>query len=377
MAHLRWPGAKTAIVWTAALAFLGAAGAFTIAWLGVYNVAASQGHMAITRWFLEMGMRNSVSTHSMTVGEPPLLDDADRIKLGASAYHGNCAICHGSPFQPPNPIVRHMLPAPPALNENIREWSQRELFWLVKHGLKYTAMPGWTALERDDEIWSVVAFVLKLPDMDRSQYRSLALGYADDPEVNPSRIVEAGTGSNAIAACARCHGDENNAPQSNLVPKLAGLPEPYLARSLEQYASGARPSGIMEPVAAELTQEEIAGIAAYYAGLGPQMHQSGGGTASAQIDRGLTIATKGVPEEGVPACVSCHAGTGLPTYPTLIGQYPRYIAQQLHLWKRGGRTETSEGRIMAPIARKLTPQQIDDVAAYFGSMGLRTTSQTN
>jgi cytochrome c553 len=133
----------------------------------------------------------------------------------------------------------------------------------------------------------------------------------------------------------------------------------------------------MEPVAAELTQEEIARIAAYYAGLAPQMHQSPGSANSAQIDRGLTIATKGVPEEGIPACVTCHAGTGLPSYPTLIGQYPRYIAQQLHLWKKGGRTATKEGRIMAPIAKKLPPQQIEDVAAYFGSLGLRTTSQTN
>lgn len=55
----------------------------------------------------------------------------------------------------------HMLPSPPDLAVAMRRWKERELFWIVKHGFKYTGMPGWVALEREDEIWAVVAFLKK------------------------------------------------------------------------------------------------------------------------------------------------------------------------------------------------------------------------
>ena len=59
----------------------------------------------------------------------------------------------------------HMLPSPPDLAVAMRPWKERELFWIVKHGFKYTGMPGWVALEREDEIWAVVAFLKKMPTL--------------------------------------------------------------------------------------------------------------------------------------------------------------------------------------------------------------------
>jgi mono/diheme cytochrome c family protein len=69
-----------------------------------------------------------------------------------------------------------MLPSPPDLAVAMRPWKERELFWIVKHGFKYTGMPGWVALGREDEIWAVVAFLKKVPTLAPESYRDLALG---------------------------------------------------------------------------------------------------------------------------------------------------------------------------------------------------------
>jgi cytochrome c553 len=84
---------------------------------------------------------------------------------------------------------------------------------------------------------------------------------------------------------------------------------------------------------------------------------------------GEEIARRGVPAEGIPACVSCHepAGARYPAYPALRGQTADYIAQQLRLFRDGIRGGTAYAHIMATIARRLSDAQIDAVATYFGA----------
>ena len=149
--------------------------AFVVAWSGLCDLAANRGHLAVVQWFLDFGLRNSVATHAVAVQTPPL-DNPDLVRLGAAYFHRGCAYCHGAPGIPVNPIARDMLPSPPDLSASMRPWKERELFWIVEHGLKYTGMPGWVAPEREDEIWAVVAFLKRLPTLDARSYRDLALG---------------------------------------------------------------------------------------------------------------------------------------------------------------------------------------------------------
>ena len=142
---------------------------FLLAWSGMYNVAASRGHWAFVEWFLAFGMRNSVELRAMAI-RAPALDDPNLIKLGAAHFHGGCAFCHGAPGIPVSPIARQMLPSPPDLATSMRPWTDEELFWIVQHGIKYTGMPGWVALERADEIWAVVAFLKRMPLLNASSY---------------------------------------------------------------------------------------------------------------------------------------------------------------------------------------------------------------
>jgi cytochrome c553 len=332
-------------------------------WSGFYNVAASSDHWVVTTWILERVRVNSVATRSYFVEDPPPLDDPDLIRLGAGHYEGGCAPCHGSPGEPRNAIVRRMLPAPPLLPGAIEDETPKELFWIVKHGLKYTAMPAWPAQERDDEVWTLVAFLRQLPGMTEQEYARLATGNASLEEDGGE------SGFGALTECSRCHDTPEAPPTSALIPRLAGQSEAYLQRALAEYAAGVRPSGVMHPVALELEAEEIRAFADYYASLpGLGVPQPLSAEPTSERERGRLIATRGVPEDGIPPCLACHSGTA-EAFPLLAGQSAAYLAGQLALWQHGLRDQTTYGSIMAPIAQRLTAEQIRDVTLYFESLG--------
>jgi cytochrome c553 len=345
------------------------AGAIVFAWSGAYDVAASSGHWASIQWFLDFGMRNSVERRTASI-IPPTLDDPDLIRLGASHFHRGCAFCHGAPGIPVNPIARHMLPSPPDLATSMRPWNERELFWIVQHGLKYTGMPGWVASEREDEIWAVVAFLKRLPTLDADSYRDLALGNVRVSRRSGVELATSESHPEAFSACARCHGAEGQAPLSDRVPVLQGQPAEYLVASLQGYAAGARRSGIMQPLAADLQPEDMQRLADYYAGLlSPKIEPKA--SAARLIESGRKFAVEGAPKTGIPACITCHNGSS-PNVPHLAGQHAAYLAGQLRLWKIGDRPATGGASIMAPIAQRLNDDQIAAVSAYFSTLSPET-----
>jgi cytochrome c553 len=339
--------ARLVLALAATLATLG----FLFVWSGLYSVAASRGHWAIMEWMLTFAMRSSVRTHAIAIEVPPL-DRADLVALGAAHFHSGCAHCHGAPGVPIGLIPRGMLPPPPDLAKQMRPWRDRELFWIVQNGIKYTGMPAWAAPQRGDEVWALVAFLRRLPALDERGYRALALGE---------------TTAAAAGDCARCHGAERNAPPSALVPVLHGQPVAFLAAALEAYAGGRRASGIMQPLAFDLAQDERARIAGYYAALQPLPPRSGIADA-AVITRGRQIAEAGDPGAGIPPCAPCHGPDALKIYPRLAGQNVPYMVNRLRRWKDGFAPGTETETIMAPIARALSARQIDDVAAYYASV---------
>jgi cytochrome c553 len=340
--------------------------AFLFAWSGLYNVAASRGHLAVTNEMLTFGMRNSVKTHALGIKVPPL-DNRDLSTLGAAHFQSGCAFCHGAPGVPISPIAQSMLPSPPNLSTSMREWRDRELFWIVKNGLKYTGMPAWAAQQRDDEVWALVAFLRRLPTLDAAAYRELALGGLTVPAQSGSEIATTEGTSGAVSACARCHGENRRGPTSRLVPVLHGQPAAFLMAALEDYAHARRPSGIMQPLASDLSPEDRERVARYYAALAPPAATKS--TLNAEsVERGRKLATGGDPAARIPACMDCHNASSLEVYPRLAGQHAAYMVNRLRLWKGGLTSRSSTDPIMAPIARLLTEQQIEDVSEYFSSM---------
>jgi cytochrome c553 len=339
-------------------------GALLLAWSGLYSVAASRGHWFFVEWFLTFGMQESVETHALRIRPPPL-DDPDLVRLGAAHFHGGCAFCHGSPDLPLSPVAKQMLPPPPDLASAAPHWKEQELFWIVKNGLKYTGMPAWPSQQRDDEVWAVVAFLRRLPALDRDAYRALALGEARTPQQSGHDIATMEGLDAAVSACARCHGVEERGPTSRYTPLLHGQTAAYLQSAMHAYRAGRRGSGIMQPIASDLPADSVQRVVDYYARLTPPRR-----TATVDADaiaRGRELAAEGIATQQIPPCLPCHNDGALPLYPRLAGQSAAYMRGQLQLWKQGYSRGTLTDPIMAPIARRLSEQQMQDVAAYFES----------
>ncbi len=372
------PQWRVFVLWTGIVLTVLLAGAFLFAWSGLYNVAASRGHLAVTRMVLEFGMRNSVETYSMGVSVPANLESDDLIRLGAAHFDSVCVRCHSAPGRTNSVTLEHMLPHPPELGPEIAKWSDAELFWIVKHGLKYTGMPAWPFQSRDDEVWAMVAFLKRLPKLDAESYAALALGnargaaplsLASDAGKAAAEMVRAGGDNWNPLACARCHGDDRHPPTSALVPILAGQKPAYLRTALEAFADGSRPSGVMSEIAAQLSAGEMDALAKYYAGLdrSDALTTAPSGLLVAATD-GRTLAAQGAKRDAIPPCSSCHDEAGRTEWPRLAGQSRAYIEGQLRLWKSGHRRATADGRLMGKIAERMSDEQIESVAAHYAGL---------
>jgi cytochrome c553 len=195
-------------------------------------------------------------------------------------------------------------------------------------------------------------------------------GWRADGDVNRGRMLAHGGALHSLRfSCAQCHGADGVADSSGAFPRLAGQGAWYLMTALHNFANGARPSPIMGPVAIELTNEDMADLAAYYASLGVVPYAPTPPAGHELVSKGEAIATKGLADAGVPACQACHGAGGVgqaPLYPYLGGQYEPYLIQQLSDFKSGKRTG-DPGGVMRAIASRLSREQIEAVSAYFAS----------
>ena len=341
---------------------------FVVAASGLIPIKASSGHWRITEWFLRFSMKRSIATHRLGTEVPPKLRSEYLIQIGATHYELACRSCHGRPQGPRPRVAAHMLPMPPDLAPRVRESSPARLYEVVKHGLKFTGMPAWPAQNRDDEIWAVVAFLLKYPELDAGQYHRLAGG--DEVARPRPAVAPAQETPGLVQSCARCHGTDGLGRGNALLPHLAGQRPEYLQGALRAYAADRRRSGIMGPVAVEVPPAAITAIANHFASLPPARAEVAGLDHDA-VKRGAAIAREGVRAQRVPACLECHGPTGhrtKPEYPLLAGQPASYLELQLALFRENHRGGADHAHIMQQIAARLTPTQARDAAQFFASL---------
>jgi cytochrome c553 len=181
------------------------------------------------------------------------------------------------------------------------------------------------------------------------------------PEAKPASNAEA----TVKAVCAACHGADGNSAIA-LNPKLAGQHPEYLLKQLTNFKEGKRANAVMSGMVANLTPDDMKGLADYFAGkkqtLG-KAKSNGAGSLGEKIYRGGIAAT------GVPACASCHGanGAGIPKqYPRMAGQHADYSLQQLRTLRTG---ERANAPMMMTIAAKMTDAEMQAVADYM--QGLR------
>lgn len=154
---------------------------------GYYDVAASAKNPALVEWALVHIRQASVARHARAT-PPSSLDQVAVIQAGARAFHQRgCTTCHGAPGVQRAKFAHGMEPGAPDLAKHVVPYLQpAELFWAIKNGINMTAMPSFGAIGvADREIWSIVAFLRKLPLVSAADYKGWTSPPASPPPAGP------------------------------------------------------------------------------------------------------------------------------------------------------------------------------------------------
>jgi len=184
--------------------------------------------------------------------------------------------------------------------------------------------------------------------------------------VNMAPAVAAGNaedGQAKSALCAGCHGPTGNSPVNPVWPKLAGQYPNYIEKQLKDFKSGNRTDPTMTGMAAPLSEQDVADLAAYFSS---QQRQNGIAAAD-QVTLGEKIYRGGNSSTGVPACMACHGPTGsgnsLANFPVLSGQHAAYVEKALKDFRAGTRAN-DYNKMMQGVTETMTDAEIVAVAQY-------------
>jgi len=150
------------------LAILAVIGAAVFFFGGFYNVAANEADPGA------ISCRDASIAHNADFAAPANLDHAGTVQAGARAFsQRGCATCHGAPGVKWQKFSEGMNPDPPDLKDVVGDTEPAELFWVIKNGIKMTGMPSFGSIGVDDkEIWSIVAFIRKLPSVSEADFKT-------------------------------------------------------------------------------------------------------------------------------------------------------------------------------------------------------------
>ena len=156
-----------------ALAIIVGIGAAVFFFGGFYSIAGTAEDPAIVTWALTQVRTASIDRHALD--QPPAsINDAASVQAGAKAFaaHG-CFNCHGAPGVAWLKFSEGLHPDPPDLKDVVNDRTPAQLFWVIKNGINMTGMPSFAlAGVKDDEIWSIVAFLKKLPGVSEADYKT-------------------------------------------------------------------------------------------------------------------------------------------------------------------------------------------------------------
>lgn len=212
--------------------------------------------------------------------------------------------------------------------------------------------------------------------LDTNALAALAKAHWGDPKA----------GATKAGACAACHGVDGNPPDPQY-PRLAGMPERYVAQQLALFKSGERHDGmaaVMVPFATMLSAQDMRDVGAYFA-----TQVAGAGIADDTViadgpNKGLKFYQVGErlfhggdQARGIPACMACHGPSGAgnpgPPYPHVGGQQSAYVVRRLQEYRTGTTSEQDPHlfNIMAAVAHSLTDEEISSLGSYLQGLHAR------
>lgn len=205
---------------------------------------------------------------------------------------------------------------------------------------------------------------------------------APKPAADPFTHGDAAAGGTKAPACYACHGPGGNGAINPEWPKLGGQGSAYIAEQLHAFMCGGMPpdqrsakhcdeirnNAVMMGQAQNLSDQDVADIAAYFS-----TQKAAPGVASKDaIAVAEPLYRGGDATRGLPACAACHgptgAGNAAAKFPHIGGQNSAYTANQLRNYQGGQRGNAGPGVMMQAVAKKLTPAEIEALAAYVSGL---------
>jgi cytochrome c553 len=223
----------------------------------------------------------------------------------------------------------------------------------------------------------MVAFLRRLATLDAAAYRQMVhgdarqLGSAADGAVDAMPAV-------VVNLCSRCHAANGTGRGAGAIPGIAGQRSAYMYASLQAFRERRRHSAIMSEVAAKLTDDAMREVAAYYERLPTRVPDASGDEAA--VNRGRTLAERGIPERDIPACIECHGPTTFPknpVYPKLTSQHAAYLRSQLMLLQQRRRGGTTNVNLMHAFVDRLRESETRDAAEYYAALPSPTVSRAS
>lgn len=150
---------------------------------GSFDVSATRDNPGWIDWVIGTTREHSIGARIKDVKVPANLSEPAMIADGAKHYKAMCEVCHLAPGMLESETREGLNPRPPNLQRIAKYIEPNEAFWIIKNGIRMTAMPAWGPTHSDQQIWEIVAFVKALPQIDAARYRKLSAG-AEEMEMH-------------------------------------------------------------------------------------------------------------------------------------------------------------------------------------------------
>jgi mono/diheme cytochrome c family protein len=138
--------------------------ALAITWLGLMPVSADGPHSNLEARIMPAVLHASIVRHASGETNPVSLNE-DNLKAAVGTYKAMCARCHSTTEGKASTYGQSFYPPAPQLPKGMAEYTDAQLFWVIKHGIRNTGMPAWGSMLSDEEVWQIVSLLKNSQDL--------------------------------------------------------------------------------------------------------------------------------------------------------------------------------------------------------------------
>jgi mono/diheme cytochrome c family protein len=138
--------------------------ALIFALLGFVSMRADKPPSSLEAAIAGHAVDASVARGASKISNPVNADEANLV-AGARLYREHCTLCHGDPVHPKAPLNDSLNPPAPQFMDDKADMPENQNFFILQHGIRWTAMPGWKNVLTDQQLWQLVTFLSHMSDL--------------------------------------------------------------------------------------------------------------------------------------------------------------------------------------------------------------------